>query len=121
MKFSTQTMYDLEYAHILTLGRTRLKRGSVATASKYLMLDFIFFQLSTARRPSLAESASGCDGPAQEMEEEERESGSMGWHVYGAYLRAGGRTARLIFMVVLLIVGQLSATLCDYWVTLWYD
>ncbi|CAH0722564.1 unnamed protein product, partial [Brenthis ino] len=76
-------------------------------------------RLSTARRPSLADSASGCDGPAQEMEEEERESGSMGWHVYGAYLRAGGRTGRLIFMVVLLIVGQLSATLCDYWVTLW--
>ncbi|VVC94166.1 unnamed protein product [Leptidea sinapis] len=41
-------------------------------------------RLSTTRRPSIAESATGCEGPAQEMEEEERESGSMGWHVYGA-------------------------------------
>lgn len=76
-------------------------------------------RLSTTRRPSLTESTTGCEGPAQEMEEEERESGSMGWHVYGAYLRAGGRTARIIFMILLLIIGQLSATLCDYWVTLW--
>ncbi|KAM3966609.1 ATP-binding cassette subfamily C member 4 isoform 2-T2 [Aphomia sociella] len=74
-------------------------------------------RLSTTRRPSLTEST--CEVPAQEMEEEERESGSMGWHVYGAYLRAGGRTGRLIFMVILLIIGQLSATLCDYWVTFW--
>ncbi|CAH2068598.1 unnamed protein product, partial [Iphiclides podalirius] len=76
-------------------------------------------RISTTRRPSLVESTNGCEGPAQEMEEEERESGSMGWHVYGAYLRAGGKAPRLIFMVVLLIVGQLSATLCDYWVTFW--
>ncbi|KAJ0181181.1 hypothetical protein K1T71_003266 [Dendrolimus kikuchii] len=76
-------------------------------------------RLSTTRRPSLTESTLGCEGPAQEMEEEKRESGSMGWHVYGAYLRAGGRTPRLVFMVLLLVIGQLSATLCDYWVTLW--
>ncbi|XP_060810578.1 ATP-binding cassette sub-family C member 4 isoform X2 [Amyelois transitella] len=76
-------------------------------------------RLSTTRRPSLTESASGCEIPAQEMEEEERESGSMGWHVYGAYLRAGGRSGRLAFMVILLVVGQLSATFCDYWVTFW--
>ncbi|XP_061382806.1 ATP-binding cassette subfamily C member 4 isoform X2 [Danaus plexippus] len=76
-------------------------------------------RLSTTRRPSLAESTTGCDIPAQEMEEEERESGSMGWHVYGAYLKAGGRTARIVFMVLLLVIGQLSATLCDYWVTFW--
>ncbi|XP_063393657.1 ATP-binding cassette subfamily C member 4-like [Cydia fagiglandana] len=75
-------------------------------------------RLSTARRPSLAESTGG-EVPAQEMEEEERESGSMGWHVYGAYLSAGGRAPRILFMVVLLIVGQLAATLCDYWVTFW--
>ncbi|CAK1548553.1 unnamed protein product [Leptosia nina] len=74
-------------------------------------------RLSTTRRPSLAESTT--EGPAQEMEEEERESGSMGWHVYGAYLRAGGKTGRLLFMVFLLVIGQLSATLCDYWVTIW--
>ncbi|XP_022123996.1 ATP-binding cassette sub-family C member 4 isoform X1 [Pieris rapae] len=74
-------------------------------------------RLSTTRRPSLAESTT--EVPAQEMEEEERESGSMGWHVYGAYLRAGGKTGRLLFMVVLLLIGQLSATLCDYWVTVW--
>jgi hypothetical protein len=53
------------------------------------------------------------------MEEEQRESGSMGWLVYGAYLKAGGKSARILFMVILLIVGQLSATLCDYWVTFW--
>ncbi|XP_050673524.1 ATP-binding cassette subfamily C member 4-like isoform X1 [Leptidea sinapis] len=76
-------------------------------------------RLSTTRRPSIAESATGCEGPAQEMEEEERESGSMGWHVYGAYLRAGGKTGRLVFMVLILVIGQLSATLCDYWVTFW--
>ncbi|XP_068628825.1 ATP-binding cassette sub-family C member 4-like isoform X2 [Battus philenor] len=76
-------------------------------------------RLSTTRRPSLAESTTGCEIPAQEMEEEQRESGSMGWHVYGAYLRAGGKTPRLIFMVLLLVIGQLSATLCDYWVTFW--
>ncbi|XP_063833055.1 ATP-binding cassette subfamily C member 4 [Ostrinia nubilalis] len=75
-------------------------------------------RLSTTRRPSLTESTGGCE-VAQEMEEEERESGSMGWHVYGAYLRAGGKTGRLVFMVLLLFVGQLSATLCDYWVTFW--
>lgn len=75
-------------------------------------------QLSTTRRPSLCESTGGCE-VAQEMEEEERESGSMGWRVYGAYLRAGGRAPPLIFMLVLLVVGQLSATLCDYWVTFW--
>ncbi|XP_026726081.1 multidrug resistance-associated protein 4 [Trichoplusia ni] len=75
-------------------------------------------RLSTTRRPSLCESTGGCD-VAQEMEEEERESGSMGWHVYGAYLRAGGRTPRLLFMILLLVIGQLSATLCDYWVTFW--
>ncbi|XP_037964111.2 ATP-binding cassette sub-family C member 4 isoform X2 [Plutella xylostella] len=74
-------------------------------------------RLSTTRRPSLTESAGG--EVAQEMEEEERESGSMGWRVYGAYLRAGGRTLSLTFMVVLLVIGQLSATLCDYWVTFW--
>nr|XP_026485069.1 multidrug resistance-associated protein 4-like isoform X1 [Vanessa tameamea] len=76
-------------------------------------------RLSTTRRPSLSESTTGCEGPAQEMEEEERESGSMGWRVYGAYLRAGGQKARLVFMVLLLVIGQLSATLCDYWVTYW--
>nr|QCO93577.1 ATP-binding cassette subfamily C member 6 [Chilo suppressalis] len=76
-------------------------------------------RLSTTRRPSITESMTGCDIPAQEMEEEERESGSMGWRVYNAYMRAGGKTARLAFMVILLIVGQLSATLCDYWVTFW--
>ncbi|CAH2099918.1 unnamed protein product [Euphydryas editha] len=76
-------------------------------------------RLSTTRRPSLAESLMGCEVPAQEMEEEERESGSMGWRVYGAYLKAGGRTSKIIFMVVLLVIGQLSATLCDYWVTFW--
>ncbi|XP_045502974.1 ATP-binding cassette sub-family C member 4-like isoform X2 [Colias croceus] len=76
-------------------------------------------RLSTTRRPSLAESTTGCEMPVQELEEEERESGSMGWHVYGAYLRAGGKTGRLLFMVILLIIGQLSATLCDYWVTFW--
>ncbi|XP_022822031.1 multidrug resistance-associated protein 4-like isoform X1 [Spodoptera litura] len=75
-------------------------------------------RLSTTRRPSLCESTGGCE-VAQEMEEEERESGSMGWRVYGAYLRAGGRAPPLIFMIVLLVVGQLSATLCDYWVTFW--
>ncbi|XP_039765386.1 multidrug resistance-associated protein 4 isoform X2 [Pararge aegeria] len=76
-------------------------------------------RLSTTRRPSIAESTTGCEIPAQEMEEEKRESGSMGWHVYGAYLRAGGKPARLFFMVLLLVIGQLSATLCDYWVTFW--
>ncbi|XP_013144481.1 PREDICTED: probable multidrug resistance-associated protein lethal(2)03659 [Papilio polytes] len=76
-------------------------------------------RLSTTRRPSLTESTTGCEIPAQEMEEEQRESGSMGWHVYGAYLRAGGKSPRLIFMVLLLVIGQLSATLCDYWVTFW--
>ncbi|CAK1599802.1 unnamed protein product [Parnassius mnemosyne] len=76
-------------------------------------------RLSTTRRPSIAESTIGFEIPAQEMEEEQRESGSMGWHVYGAYLRAGGKTPRLIFMFLLLIIGQLSATLCDYWVTFW--
>lgn len=76
-------------------------------------------QLSTTRRPSLTESMSGFEVPAQEMEEEERESGSMSWRVYSAYLKAGGRTPRILFMVFLLIVGQLSATLCDYWVTFW--
>ncbi|KAI8429874.1 hypothetical protein MSG28_000366 [Choristoneura fumiferana] len=76
-------------------------------------------RLSTARRPSLTESTTGAEVPAQEMEEEERESGSMGWHVYNAYLRAGGKTPRLLFMVLLLVIGQLSATLCDYWVTFW--
>ncbi|KAL4715253.1 hypothetical protein ACJJTC_007835 [Scirpophaga incertulas] len=76
-------------------------------------------RLSTTRRPSLTESMTGCDIPAQEMEEEQRESGSMGWHVYNAYLRAGGRTARIVFMTIVLVVGQLSATLCDYWVTFW--
>ncbi|KAJ8734037.1 hypothetical protein PYW07_014588 [Mythimna separata] len=75
-------------------------------------------RLSTTRRPSLCESMGGCE-VAQEMEEEERESGSMGWRVYGAYLRAGGRAPPLVFMIVLLVVGQLSATLCDYWVTFW--
>ncbi|XP_045760472.1 ATP-binding cassette sub-family C member 4 isoform X1 [Maniola jurtina] len=76
-------------------------------------------RLSTTRRPSIAESMTGCEVPAQEMEEEARESGSMGWHVYGAYLRAGGKPARLLFMFLLLVIGQLSATLCDYWVTFW--
>ncbi|XP_049887652.1 ATP-binding cassette subfamily C member 4-like isoform X1 [Pectinophora gossypiella] len=76
-------------------------------------------RLSTTRRPSLSESMTGFEIPAQEMEEEERESGSMGWQVYGAYWRAGGRTGTILFMIVLLIVGQLSATLCDYWVTFW--
>ncbi|KOB65590.1 ABC transporter family C protein ABCC2, partial [Operophtera brumata] len=76
-------------------------------------------RLSTTRRPSLTESMTGCEGPAQEMEEEERESGSMSWRVYSAYLRAGGRTPRLVFMILLLVIGQLSATLCDYWVTFW--
>nr|UCL51441.1 ABCC4 [Heliothis virescens] len=75
-------------------------------------------RLSTTRRPSLCESTGGCE-VAQEMEEEERESGSMGWRVYGAYLRAGGRAPPLLFMILLLVVGQLSATLCDYWVTFW--
>ncbi|XP_072936015.1 ATP-binding cassette sub-family C member 4-like [Epargyreus clarus] len=75
-------------------------------------------RLSTTRRPSLTESTSGNEAP-QEMEEEARESGSMGWHVYGAYLRAGGRSGPLAFMVLLLVVGQLAATLCDYWVTFW--
>ncbi|XP_026764568.1 ATP-binding cassette subfamily C member 4-like isoform X2 [Galleria mellonella] len=74
-------------------------------------------RLSTTRRPSLTEST--CEVPAQEMEEEERESGSMSWRVYNAYLRAGGRAGRLIFMFMLLVIGQLSATLCDYWVTFW--
>ncbi|XP_026323582.1 multidrug resistance-associated protein 4-like isoform X1 [Hyposmocoma kahamanoa] len=76
-------------------------------------------RLSTTRRPSLTESMSGFEVPAQEMEEEERESGSMSWRVYSAYLKAGGRTPRIVFMVFLLIVGQLSATFCDYWVTFW--
>lgn len=67
----------------------------------------------------MTESTTGCEIPAQEMEEEERETGSMGWHVYGAYLRAGGSTGRLVFMIILLVIGQLSATLCDYWVTFW--
>ncbi|KAI5634798.1 ABC transporter domain-containing protein [Phthorimaea operculella] len=75
-------------------------------------------RLSTTRRPSLAESMQGCE-VAQEMEEEERESGSMSWRVYNAYLRAGGRTATIVFMIILLVIGQLSATLCDYWVTFW--
>ncbi|KAG6461025.1 multidrug resistance-associated protein 4 isoform X1 [Manduca sexta] len=76
-------------------------------------------RLSTTRRPSLSESTTGYEVPAQEMEEEQRESGSMGWHVYKAYLKAGGRTPRLLFMIFLLVIGQLSATLCDYWVTFW--
>ncbi|GBP56375.1 Probable multidrug resistance-associated protein lethal(2)03659 [Eumeta japonica] len=76
-------------------------------------------RLSTTRRPSLSESVGCSEGTAQEMEEEKRESGSMGWHVYGAYLRAGGGAAVLAFTALLLIVGQLSATLCDYWVTFW--
>ncbi|CAB3237244.1 unnamed protein product [Arctia plantaginis] len=76
-------------------------------------------RLSTTRRPSMTDSMTGFEIPAQEMEEEERESGSMGWHVYGAYLSAGGKTPRVIFMILLLVVGQLSATLCDYWVTFW--
>lgn len=80
---------------------------------------FLSTQLSTTRRPSLTESMSGFEVPAQEMEEEERESGSMSWRVYSAYLKAGGRTPRIVFMVLLLIVGQLSATFCDYWVTVW--
>ncbi|XP_021196505.3 ATP-binding cassette sub-family C member 4 isoform X1 [Helicoverpa armigera] len=75
-------------------------------------------RLSTTRRPSLCESTGGCE-VAQEMEEEERESGSMGWRVYGAYLRAGGKAPPLLFMILLLVIGQLSATLCDYWVTFW--
>lgn len=74
-------------------------------------------RLSTTRRPSLTESVS-CE-VEQEMEEEERESGSMGWQVYGAYLRAGGKASVLLFSAVLLVIGQLSATLCDYWVTFW--
>lgn len=76
-------------------------------------------RLSTTRRPSLTDSMSGFEVPAQEMEEEERESGSMGWRVYGAYFKAGGKPPRLLFMITLLIIGQLSATLCDYWVTFW--
>ncbi|XP_045455226.1 ATP-binding cassette sub-family C member 4-like [Melitaea cinxia] len=76
-------------------------------------------RLSTTRRPSLAESMTACEAPAQEMEEEVRESGTMGWRVYGAYLKAGGRAPKIIFMVLLLVIGQLSATLCDYWVTFW--
>ncbi|XP_075985083.1 ATP-binding cassette sub-family C member 4-like [Anticarsia gemmatalis] len=76
-------------------------------------------RLSTTRRPSLTDSMTGCEVPAQEMEEEERESGSMGWHVYGAYMRAGGKTPRILFTILILVVGQLSATLCDYWVTFW--
>ncbi|XP_037871800.1 ATP-binding cassette subfamily C member 4 isoform X1 [Bombyx mori] len=76
-------------------------------------------RLSTTRRPSMSESMTGCEGPAQEMEEEERESGSMGWHVYKAYLTAGGGSTRLMFTVLILVIGQLSATLCDYWVTFW--
>lgn len=79
---------------------------------------FFISQLSTTRRPSIAESV-GCEIPEQEMEEEQRESGSMGWQVYGAYLRAGGKASALLFTAILLIVGQLSATLCDYWVTFW--
>ncbi|XP_041974686.1 ATP-binding cassette sub-family C member 4 isoform X2 [Aricia agestis] len=76
--------------------------------------------VSTCRRASLASAVSiGTEIPAQEMEEEERESGSMGWHVYGAYMRAGGKAPRLLLMVLLLVIGQLSATLCDYWVMFW--
>ncbi|XP_023934404.2 ATP-binding cassette sub-family C member 4 isoform X1 [Bicyclus anynana] len=116
-----------KYEELITSGKDFAKLlGSVQenneasdTVKPLVVMRRSSSRLSTTRRPSIIESTIGSEIPAQEMEEEERESGSMGWLVYGAYLRAGGKPARLFFMVLLLVVGQLSATLCDYWVTFW--
>lgn len=56
----------------------------------------------------------------EELEGEEQLSGKITFKTYLQYWKSGGSSFFVIFMVFFMVLGQISASIADYWVTFWY-
>jgi hypothetical protein len=52
---------------------------------------------------------------------EDRASGSIGPGVYSGFIRALGGSVFVTFVCLLLLIGQSSLVVCDFWLTIWTD
>lgn len=57
---------------------------------------------------------------AEELEGEEQLSGKINFQTYLHYWKSGGSAFFVLFMVFFMVLGQISASIADYWVTFWY-
>lgn len=57
---------------------------------------------------------------SQEEESEVLAKGRMKASVFWKYWKSGGSRCLLFFMIAVIVLGQLSASASDYWVTCWY-
>ncbi|XP_069685044.1 ATP-binding cassette sub-family C member 4-like isoform X2 [Periplaneta americana] len=77
------------------------------------------------RQPSLVSANSSSwfgddmDDADEELSQETRGFGSLGWRTYWQYFKNGGNICYLIFTLCMLIIAQLSTSSADYWVTFW--
>ncbi|XP_051562502.1 multidrug resistance-associated protein 4 [Myxocyprinus asiaticus] len=57
--------------------------------------------------------------PVHTMAEETRSEGTIGFHLYWKYFRAGASILMLIFLLLLNILAQVSYVLQDWWLAYW--
>ncbi|XP_077301224.1 putative multidrug resistance-associated protein lethal(2)03659 [Arctopsyche grandis] len=57
----------------------------------------------------------------QEREKEEQKVGSVNSDVYKAYMKSASGIITLVVIMILFILGQVSFSLCDWWISVWVN
>ncbi|KAG5889083.1 hypothetical protein JTB14_004927 [Gonioctena quinquepunctata] len=114
-------IYLMEKGKVRASGSYEDIKGSGTDFTK--MLEDIEEEEEEIRRKSkmVVEKPEEIENEVQVLEKEVMSKGSISWHVYKSYMRAGGNIMKATFVLFCFILTQILDSSAEYFVTIWVN